>query len=154
MLPNQPDSRTISIIHAFALITLTLAGCETNRVRPTGPEGTVQTTVEVLTPPPLGVVPADSFTTVVVRATGLVQAVEYALITNARRELISSERLEIDPPVTEISVDFSVPIPAFASGTNLEVQGFAEDILGTLHSSEPVFVTVIECDGLTPACGQ
>ncbi len=52
-----------------------------------------------------------------------------------------------------MEVTFEFRIPEVPTGTNLEVRGVAEDVEGERHRSDPVFLTVIDCDRFPLVCG-
>lgn len=153
MLSLSRVTRPLTGMAAAAAVVL-VAACDTDRERPTGPNSALTTVaVEVAHPGPNGVVPSDSTTVVVIRATGLVSAIGYSLLTNSTHEEISRAREALEQPVTEVVADFTVQIPDFPTGTHLEVYGVAEDAVGGSHFTGPTFVIVVECDRFELACG-
>ena len=137
-----------------ALIGLGASGCDDSRERPTGVEefGLPTVTVSVTEPVRESVLPSDSTSLVVIEAIGEVRAVEYFVKVVSQPDTIARARREFQETLVSVEVVFGFRIPALPTGTALEVRGVAEDAQAVRHLSEPVFVTVIECDLFPQAC--
>ncbi len=128
-------------------------GCNAERQRPTGLASSVpETQVEIAAPPADGIVPRDSTTIVLVRASGLLQGVGFAILGIAQRDTLVRGFEELEEPMEVAEVAFEVEVPAFPTGTNLELRGIAENVIGERTFSESVFVVVIDCTRFVFAC--
>lgn len=138
---------------ALAAVLFWAVACSVDRDRPTGLELNVpQTEVEVAEPQDDQLVPADSVIDVLVRARGLLQAVELILRRGANRDTLARERRDLTEPEEVVETGFEVRVPDVETGVQLELVGVAENVLGERRDSEPIQVVVIECDEFTVAC--
>jgi hypothetical protein len=137
-----------------ALIGLGATGCADSRARPTGVEefGPPTVTVSVTEPDRESVMPSDSTSLVVIEAIGEVRAIGYFIKVVSELDTVARARREFQETLVFVEAEFGVRIPALPTGAALEVRGVAEDAQAVRHLSEPVFVTVIECDLFPQAC--
>ena len=136
----------------FVAVTAAVAACGVDRDRPTGLATTVpETLVRIAAPERDQLVPADSITTVVVEARGLLQAVEIQMRTP--HDLLHMERKDLEQPEEVVAMEFEVRIPDFATGSHLEFRGVAENIIGERRESDAVGVIIVDCEVFQIACG-
>ncbi len=139
---------------ASTLAAVGLGACLSARERPTGlPPTPPEISVAVVAPKMDDVVPSDSTTPVVIEARGPIVALEALMVRNALPDTIDRQRLSFPEPVDSALEEFELRVPALATGIHLEIRGIAEDEMGARHVSDPVVVTVIECDVFPLACG-
>lgn len=135
------------------VVVLGLWGCSVDRDRPTGLELNVpETRVEVTRPETEDLVPADSIVPVLVRASGLIQAVELVMRRGATRDTILRERQVLDEAQDLVETVFEIQIPGLETGAQLELLGTAENVLGERRDSPVVIVIVIDCEVFSVAC--
>ena len=140
---------------AAALALLVTAACDTQRDRPLGPAAvTPPTTVIVAAPPTDAVVGADSLVDIVVVARGAIDAVEFFAVRIGLPDTVGQEREDLNPRRDSVLATFTLQVPNLPTGVNLEIRGVAEDAAQDRHLSEPVFVTVIDCERYVFICGD
>ncbi len=124
------------------------AGCDDSRERPTGLNISVPPTqVSVRSPQPGDVLFIDSTAVIVLEAEGLLQAVEFILLSvSPSIDTVATGRQEYQPPVEFVDQEFSVVLPLLVSGSTLEIHGLAENLIGERTFSAPVTVTAVDCD--------
>ena len=124
-----------------------------DRDRPTGlAMGLPETLVRLASPQRDQLVPADSVIPVIVRADGLLQAVEFIMRHESGRDTLMRDRKDFSDPAESVEVEFEVRIPKVTTGTHLQFIGVAENVLGERRETSPVPVIVIECDIFRSAC--
>jgi len=133
--------------------TVILAACDASRDRPTGlSTPPPPTNVSVVAPEHETTVKADSSDFVVVRASGLITAVEFVLTGVAASDTLAWQRVEFGEPQEEVEEAFEVKIPRLETGSHLQIWGVAEDVIGKRHVSRVVVVIVIDCEVFPIAC--
>lgn len=151
------NSRILRSPHPFLVATLCLAftACEIARDRPSGPTDPLSgviTFVMITQPAGNSIVAADSAQVVIVQAEGEVRAVEYVLMRASSRDTVAGARRQFRTVLSSVAVPFGVRIPGLQTGERLEFRGVAEDAGGERYWSEPVRVTVVECDRFPEQC--
>lgn len=136
-----------------SLLWAAVAACDAERDRPTGLSAPPPTTdVSVLSPEQEAAVKADSATFIVIKATGLITAVEVVVTGAAARDTLLWRRASFEEPRDTVQEAFDVKVPKLETGSHLQIRGVAEDVVGQRHVSQPVVVIVIDCDVFPIAC--
>jgi hypothetical protein len=143
----------LPLCFASAAAAVGLGACESPRERPTGTAGPPPTiSVAVIVPEMDDVVPSDSTARVVIEARGPMVALEALMVRSALADTLDRQRRAFDGPVESAVEEFALRVPKLTTGVHLEIRGVAEDPSGGRHLSDPVVVTVIECDVFPLAC--
>lgn len=136
-----------------SLLWVAFAACDAERDRPTGLSAPPPTTdVIVLAPEQEAAVKADSTAFIVIKATGLITAVEVVVTGAAARDTVLWRRASFGEPRDSVEKAFDVKVPKLETGSHLQIRGVAEDVVGQRHVSQPVVVIVIDCDVFPIAC--
>jgi len=152
IVPHRRHVLSGFLLSLIAAGALSQAGCEA-RERPTGPVADLEAVaVNVLEPQENALVGADSMRAVVVQALGGVIAIEFILRRDSEPDTFARERMEFGTTQNGVSARFDVRIPDLLSGSNLVVEGLAEDRTGQFYYSDPVVVRVVECDLFPEDC--
>ncbi len=124
------------------------AGCDDSRERPTGLDIPVPPTeVSVRSPLSNAVLFSDSSAVIEIEALGLIQAVEFIMISvNPVVDTVATGRRVYEPPEEFVQEQFVVQLPTLISGSSVQIRGFAENLIGQRTEAEIVPVTVVDCD--------